>query len=109
MKPIISVLQKAIKISAVFVVLGTVCFFIMAMKAQKMAETVWEQLGIGVPQANMDIKNSFLHGYLDYTGAKNAKNIALGNRVAVVNQLIEYAKKHYKSDEFRSAYAKYRD
>jgi hypothetical protein len=109
MKRIISPLLKVMKVASFFAVFSMLCFIIMAMKAKKTADNVWEQLGIGIPQANMDIKNSFLHGYLDYTGAKNAKNIALGNRVAVVNQLVEYAKKHYKSDEFRSAYAKYRD
>ena len=80
----------------------------MVMKATKLAEDIWNQLGIGVPQANMDIKNSVLNGYLDYTGAKGAKSILPTNRVAVVNQLVEYAKKHTKTDEFKKSYAAYR-
>ena len=108
MKHYLSILRKRIKGGLVLVLFGTICFFILAMKAEKLAADVWTQLGIPVPQAHMDIKNSFLQGYLDYTGAKNAKNIVMGNRVAVVNQLVEYARKHSKSEEFKTAYAKYR-
>ena len=75
MKHYLSILRKLIKGGLVLVLFGTICFSILAMKAEKLAADVWTQLGIPVPQAHMDIKNSFLQGYLDYTGAKNAKNI----------------------------------
>ena len=108
MKRYVSTLLKVMKIFMIVVVFSFACLCIMAMKVEKMSEDVWNQLGIAVPQANMDIKNSVLHGYLDYTGAKGAKNILPTNRVAVVNKLVEYAKKHSKSDEFKKAYANYR-
>ena len=88
----VSQLLKVLKVCIVIVVICVSCFFIMAMKARQMAEDVWKQLGVDVAQANLDIKFSFINGYLDYTGAKNAKNIVLGNRVAVVKDLVEYAK-----------------
>ena len=109
MKPYVTFLLRGMKILIALTLICAVGFFILAMKTRQMAEDVWTQLGIGVPQAHMDIKTSFIGGYLDYTGAKNAKNVVLGNRVAVVDQLVEYSKKHIKSEEFKKAYATYRE
>jgi hypothetical protein len=57
----------------------------------------------------LNIKNSILQGSLYYYGAKNAKNIIAGNRVAVVNEVVAYAKKYSSSPEFKASYKKYRD
>lgn len=82
----------------------SVCFIIMAMKTRKMADDVWKQLGLAIPDAHRNINNSFLQGRLYYFGAKNAKNVATSDRVAVVNQLIAYAQKYYGSTEFKTSY-----
>ena len=80
------------------------CFFIVAMKTKQMADDIWKQLGLTLPDGQRNINNSFLQGRLYYFGAKNAKNVAIGDRVAVVNQLIAYAQKYYGSPEFKTAY-----
>ena len=95
MKPTLRVLIKGLK---VFFLTGLVLFsiiFFMAMKARKAVNDVWKQLGIALPQANMNIRNSFTYGNFYYGGAKLAKDVALGDRVAVVNQLVTHAKKYY--------------
>lgn len=93
---------------AILLISSLVVFTTIAMKAKKRADDVWKQLGITLPQANMDINYSFNYGVFDYTGAKNAKNIAPGDRVAIIGQLVAYAKKYYNSNEFRTAYGTYR-
>lgn len=80
------------------------CFFIVAMKTQHRVDDIWKQLGLPLPDAHRNINNSFLQGRLYYFGAKNAKNVAAGDRVAVVNQLIGYAQKYYSTTEFKTAY-----
>lgn len=84
------------------------CFFIVAMKAKEMTDDVWKQLGLTAADAQLNITNSFIKGNLYYFGAKNAKNVAIGDRVAVIDKLVEYAQKYYGSPEFKTAYRNYR-
>ena len=78
------------------------------MIAKKTADDVWKQLGITLTDANLNIKFSAMDGFLHYQGAKFAKNIAMGNRVAVVNQMVAYSKKYITSEAFLTAYKKER-
>jgi len=89
--------------------ISLLCFFAVAVKTKKMTDDVWQQLGLTSPDAELNIKNSILQGSLYYYGAKNAKNIITGNRVAVVNELVAYSKKYSSSPEFKASYKKYRD
>jgi monoamine oxidase len=50
-----------------------------------------------------------LHGYLNYYGAKNAKNIALGNRAAIVKDLGAYTKRFVNTEEFKNEYREHRE
>lgn len=84
--------------------IGFVCFISMALKAGKMAQDLWKQLGLTPDVCNLNINVSFASGALQYAGAKNARNIAEGNRVAIVNQLVAYAKNHVASPEFKNEY-----
>src|SRR5206468_7530817 len=52
----------------------------------------------------INIQVSLTSDYLQYSGAKNAKNIIAGNRVAVVNELVTYAKKFTGTAEFKKMY-----
>src|SRR5215208_8072712 len=90
-------------------VISLLCFFAVAVKTKKMTDDIWQQLGLTLPDAQLNIKNSILNGSLYYYGAKNAKNIITGNRAAVINEMVAYSKKYSSSSEFKAAYKKNRD
>jgi hypothetical protein len=81
-----------------------VCFFILAMKAKQRVDDVWQQLGLPVAAAQKNINDSFFDGKLYYFGAKGAKNLALGDRIAVVQQIAAYVKKYVASPEFKKTW-----
>jgi hypothetical protein len=96
------------KVVVTLVMVSFLCIFTIAMKAGKTADDVWKQLGITLTDARLNINYSAMDGFLHYQGAKLAKNIAMGDRVAVVNQIVTYAKKYVTSQEFLTAYKKER-
>ena len=102
------ILLKGIKVTAILSVVAFASMFIMAMKAQKLADDVWKQLGIAPTQADMNIRNSFIYGDFYYGGAKLAKNIAVNDRAAVIKQLVSHAREYYAGQEFKKAYDDYR-
>lgn len=87
---------------------GIASSLFLAMKMKQRADDIWKQLGITLPQAQQDINNSFIYGRFQYTGAKNAGNIVMGDRVAMIHQLVAYAKNYYNSKDFKTAYSNYR-
>lgn len=109
MKPKLTFLAAGLKTVFILLVICLVSFFTVAMKTKQMADDVWKMLGIPTPDGQQKILESFNDGHLYYSGAKNAKNIAKGDRVAVVNQLVAYAKKYVNNGEFKKAYQKYQD
>jgi hypothetical protein len=72
------------------------------------AEDLWKQLGITQQQGTEKIRNSFMNGYLEYYGVKNAKNIAAGNRAVVAKDLLTYAKSYVNNASFKAAWDKER-
>ncbi len=49
-------------------------FFLFSFKtSQKLVDDVWTQLGLNKVQGLEKVKLSFLNGYLDYYGVRNAK------------------------------------
>jgi hypothetical protein len=76
--------------------------------SNKLADDVWKQLGLTQVQGTEKIKSSFFNNYFDYYGARNAKNIALGNRAAAAKDLLVYVKKYVNSPVFKSEYEKMR-
>lgn len=74
----------------------------------KIAETIWQQLGLSQQEGTDQIRHSFANGYSNFYGARNAKNIALGNRAAVVKNLFLHTKTHISSPEFKTYYTKER-
>jgi len=56
----------------------------LGMKARKLADDIWKQLGITQTDANKDILSSFKDGHFLYYGAKYARDIATGNRVGTM-------------------------
>ena len=67
------------------------------------------QLGITKADANQKISNSLLGGFIDTYGLKNARNIASGNRSAVVKDLLQYTRDYVNGAEFAKAYASLRE
>jgi hypothetical protein len=70
-------------------------------------DDLWKQLGIEQQVANTSIKESFLSGYLKFYTARNIKNIASGDKVAVAQDLLNYTKQ-YVNTQFKAAYEKER-
>lgn len=69
-----------------------------------MVDDVFKQLGITKTSADDKIGNSILGGSVDLYGVKNAKNIALGNRKAVILNLIAHTKQYVNSAAFIKKY-----
>lgn len=97
------ILIAGFKTIGVVTFLAITASLFMAMKAGKMADDLWKQLGLEQSMANQNIKNSFMYGDFYYS-AKNAKNIATGDRAAVIRELLAYAKKYYSGAEFTKEY-----
>jgi hypothetical protein len=74
----------------------------------RMADDMWKQLGMTKVQGTDGIKNSFINGYLDYYGARNARNIATGNRAGIAKDLLTYTKQYINSPLFKKEYEKFR-
>jgi len=96
--------MKRLQTLSVFLLVSLVSFLTLALKARKFADDVWTQLGITPKDGISNIHTSIQSGYLSYYGAKNAKDIAIGERTAVINQLVAQAKKYITSDEFKRRY-----
>ena len=76
--------------------------------SSKLADDVWQQLGISQMEGTEKIKTSFLNDYFDYYGARNAKNIAAGDRSAVAKNLLSFTKQYVNGASFKSEYEKLR-
>jgi len=74
----------------------------------RFAEDFWKQLGISQQAGTDNIKTSFLNNYFQYYGARNAKNIAIGNRAAVAKDLLVYSKSYLSSTAFKAEYEQLR-
>jgi hypothetical protein len=110
MKPVTNrILSAGIKTVSALLVIFILCFLTLAMKAKEKVDDIWQQLGLALPEAQKNINNSFFAGRLYYFGAKNAKNVVMGDRVAVVNQLVTYAKKYVNSPEFKTTWQEYQN
>lgn len=100
----VKLLCNAFKTLVVLFLSGSIALFLLALKTKEMSDDLWKQLGITQSVANINIQVSVTSDYLQYAGARNAKNIAAGNRVAVINDLVAYSKKFTSSTEFKKMY-----
>ncbi|HMO61466.1 MAG TPA: hypothetical protein PKC39_00075 [Ferruginibacter sp.] len=94
------ILRLRICIIALLAVL--LCAFLFSFKLN---DDLFKTLGISKTDADTKITRSVLGGYLDAYGLSNVKNIALGNRTAVANNLLLYVKQQVQSAEFKKEYA----
>lgn len=109
MKPLLSrILIAGIKVIAAFLAVSLLSFFILISRLKEMTDDVWSKLGVEMSEANLNIKFSCFDGYFHYQGVKNAKNIAEGERTAVIRDIVAYAKKYVAGKEFLDQYKKER-
>lgn len=69
----------------------------------------WTQLGISETRGTENIRKSFIEGYLYTYGASAAKKVASGDRVALANDVMAYAKSYVMTPEFQDTYKQARD
>lgn len=84
-------------------------FALMSYTTKKITDDVWKILGATEKDGKLSIGQSFRQGYLFTYGAKNARNIALNNRAAVVTDLLKYTKQYVNTPVFINEYVKYRE
>lgn len=101
----VNALTICLRICASALVLCLISFFLFSfVAATKTGDELWQQLGLNKQQGTEGIYRSFTGGYLYYYQARNAKNIATGNRLAVAKDLLTYAKQYINSDGFKKEY-----
>jgi hypothetical protein len=103
MKLLNSRLLIVIKLAGTFLLLLVIFVLTLSFAANKILADVWQQLGITQTHGNNNIYYSVRNGYLAYS-IKNAKNISPKDRIAIINQLVTYAKKYTSSEEFKKKY-----
>ena len=85
--------------------LMTLSLFLFSFSVHKYYDDLFKQLGIEKTAADQKITKSLLGGYPDVYGIHNAKQIAIGNRSAVVKDLLDYTKKYTATESFKKEYA----
>lgn len=98
-------LPAMLKACIIISVLAIASIFLFSFAVNKLNADFLKELGITKTEADNKITRSILGGYLDISGAKNAKNIVLGNRTAVANDLLNYVKQYVNSVNFKTEYS----
>lgn len=98
-------LLNVLRICIVAFILAIISLFLFSFTVNKIYGDFLKELGITKTEADKKITNSILGGYMDTYGAKNAKNILLGNRAAVAKDLLVYTKQYVNSAAFKTEYA----
>jgi hypothetical protein len=107
---LINLLLIKLKITALLFVVALISLFSYSFTtSQNIADDFWKQLGMSKDQGTDAVKQSFLNGYLYYYAAKNAKNIATNNRVAIAKDLLSYTKQYVSSPAFKKEYDQMRN
>jgi hypothetical protein len=104
MKKYIKKQNTIIGIFGISISIAILSFSLFSFTSNTLADDFLKQLGISKTDADSKITNSLLFGSLDQYGLRNAKNIATGNRVAVVKDLLSYSKKQVNSSAFIKEY-----
>lgn len=104
-----SLLVKIVFFFAAFGLFLAAFVLFCSFETRRMGDDFLKQLGITKVNADEKITGTLLGGGIDLYGVKNAKNIALGNRKAVVLDLLAYTKKHATSAAFAKQYNEMRE
>lgn len=101
----INSLLAMLKACIIISVLAIASIFLFSFAVNKLNADFLKELDINKTEADNKITRSILGGYLDISGAKNAKNIVLGNRTAVAKDLLAYVKQYVNSGPFINEYS----
>lgn len=93
-----------IRICIVVFILSIISLLLFSFTTIKLTDDFFKELGITKTDADKKITNSILGGYLNEYGVLNAKKIAVGNRTAVVKNLVAYCKQQVNSTAFIKEY-----
>jgi len=93
----------ALKTWSVCILLLLVLGISVSLTTNKILGDIWQQLGIKEAEANTDIVVSVMGEYFQYPG-KKSNNLSQQTRLAVLNELIAYAKKYTGSAAFKKEY-----
>jgi hypothetical protein len=97
------------KITAVTTLFLTGTFFLLSFTVKNITADFLKELGISKANADAKIISSIMGGSLDQYGVRNAKNIAVGNRAAVIKELLTYTKTYVNSAAFIRVYNETRE
>ena len=95
-----------LRICIISFLLVMLCLVLFSFGIKRTGEDIFKDFGLAKPEADKKITGSFLGGYLDFYDFRTAKNIAMGNRAAVVNDLLVYTYQFTHSDAFKKDYNK---
>jgi hypothetical protein len=104
-----SKLSRRIAVLVTGTVLAAVSAANLSFTSASLPGKFWTTLGISETQGTDNIRKAFIEGYLYTYGAAAAKKIAAGDRVAVTNDVMAYAKSYVASSEFQKAYQEARE
>lgn len=104
-KTSLNTLITVLRICIVTFILAIISLILFSFTVNKINEEFLKQLGISKTEADKKITGSILGGYLNAYGAKNATNIAAGNRTKVAMDLLAYTKQYVNTDAFKKEYA----
>jgi hypothetical protein len=82
----------------------TGAFFFFSFTIKNFTGDFLKQLGISKADADAKIIYAILHSSFDQYGLRNAKNISMGTRAAVVKDIMQYTKTYVNSAAFLKAY-----
>ncbi|HTF22264.1 MAG TPA: hypothetical protein VK658_29490 [Chryseolinea sp.] len=102
-------LNRRIVVLAMGIALAVVSTVNLSFTHANLPGKFWAQLGISEVRGTENIRKSFIEGYLYSYGAAAAKKVAAGDRVAVANDVMAYAKSYVASSEFQDAYRQARE
>lgn len=78
--------------------------FLFSFTVKSITGDFLKQLGITKKDADERIVSTILSGSFNEYGLRNAKNIATGNRAAIVKDVLEYSKNYINSTAFIKSY-----
>jgi hypothetical protein len=105
---VINTVLFGLRLTAVALLLTLSVAFILAFKTARTYSDVWQQLGLTERAGAAHVKESFIHGYLQYAGVSKARHIAVGDREAIARDLLAFSKTYVQGTEFKKTYEQLR-
>ena len=93
-----------LRILGIILLLMIPLIFLVSFKSNRLYPDIWQQLGLSKEKGVENIRASFMNGYFHYYGARNARNILLGDRAAIARDLLNYTRQYVQSEGFKKQY-----